>query len=219
MFLDLHGLVLLSTIVISILSAVLAALLTLKYRKFKSYNYLFWSIGLWLFTFGVVLEVLFASDIYSGLLIDIYLFIVALLVEALALGSVQFLGKKVKKVYYVYAAVTSVAMAVSFFFVDVGNIITNYVVFGPLPLLTTIISSVITFPAAAVIIISAYLTIRRARAYRSDKARRHKDLQMSSIIAGVIVVSVAGTLYIAAYPELLYWSEFFGILLLWLGFV
>lgn len=219
MFLDMYSLVLLSTVIIALLSAVLAAFLTFKYKRYRSKNYLFWSIGLWLFTAGVVLEIMFASGIYGEPLIDAYLFIVVLLVEALALGSVQFLGKPAKKAYYMYTIITTIAMTASFFFVDIGNIITNHVVFGLLPLITTVMSSIITFPAAAIIIISAYLTIRRAGAYRDGKVRRHKDLQMSSIIVGVVVVSIAGTLYIAAYPELLYWSEFFGILLLWLGFI
>jgi hypothetical protein len=219
MILTLHGIVLLSTVVITILSAVLAFFLTLKYFKLKSKNYLFWSIGLWFFAVGVILEVLFALGLYSEVMIDSYLTIVALLVEALALGSVQFLGKTVKKIYYIYAIITTVAIIFSFFFVRVGNIIVNYVVFGLLPMFTTVISAIITFPAAAIIIASAYLAARRTKAYTDRKVRRHKNLQMSSIIAGVVVVSIAGTLYIAAYPELLYWSEFFGILLLWLGFI
>ncbi len=219
MILTLQGIVLLSTVVITILSAVLAFFLTLKYIKLKSKNYLFWSLGLWLFTVGVVLEVLFAFGLYSEVMIDSYLTIVALLVEALALGSVQFLGKTVKKIYYIYAVITTIVIIASFLFVRVGDVIANYVVFGLLPILTTVVSSIITFPAAAIIIVSAYLTIRRSRAYTDKNVRRHKNLQMSSIIAGVVVVSIAGTLYIAAYPELLYWSEFFGILLLWLGFI
>ncbi|MBE5728118.1 hypothetical protein IHE50_01735 [Candidatus Parvarchaeota archaeon] len=219
MILTLQGIVLLSTVVITILSAVLAFFLTLKYIKLKSKNYLFWSLGLWLFTVGVVLEVLFAFGLYSEVMIDSYLTIVALLVEALALGSVQFLGKTVKKIYYIYAVITTIVIIASFLFVRVGDVIANYVVFGLLPILTTVVSSIITFPAAAIIIVSAYLTIRLSRAYTDKNVRRHKNLQMSSIIAGVVVVSIAGTLYIAAYPELLYWSEFFGILLLWLGFI
>ncbi|MEM3426614.1 MAG: hypothetical protein QXI42_12560 [Thermoproteota archaeon] len=64
-----------------------------------------------------------------------------------------------------------------------------------------------TFPAAAVIIIFAALSYRQ----------RH-SLKMLSIIAGIIIVSIAGTLYIASFPEFLYYSEFICILFLWLGF-
>ena len=48
--------------------------------------------------------------------------------------------------------------------------------------------------------------------------KRTRSKKMLSIIAGVIVVSIAGTLYIASFPEFLYFSEFIGILLLWAGF-
>ncbi len=216
---DLQSIVIISTTAIFVLSGLLSILLTLRYSKLKSKNYLFWSIGMWLFTFGVILESIFALKIYNEFLIDLYLAVVALLVEFLALGSVQFLGKKVKSIYYVYSVFTSLALIISFMFVKIGNIISNYVVFGLLPLITTVISSIITFPAALIIIISAYLTIRRSKQYKDQKIRRHKVEQMVSIIIGVIVVSIAGTLYIAAYPEVLYWAEFFGILLLWLGFI
>jgi hypothetical protein len=33
-----------------------------------------------------------------------------------------------------------------------------------------------------------------------------------------VVVSVAGSLYLVQFPAFLYYSEFIGILLLWLGF-
>lgn len=41
---------------------------------------------------------------------------------------------------------------------------------------------------------------------------------MLSIIAGVVIVSIAGSLFIAQFPAFLYYSEFIGILLLCLGF-
>ncbi|MDE1870492.1 MAG: hypothetical protein KGH71_05965, partial [Candidatus Micrarchaeota archaeon] len=64
-----------------------------------------------------------------------------------------------------------------------------------------------TFPAATVLVIVAAMGYRRTR-----------SLKMVSIIAGVVVVSVAGTLYIASFPSFLYYAEFAGMLLLWMGF-
>ncbi len=43
--------------------------------------------------------------------------------------------------------------------------------------------------------------------------------KMLSIIAGVIIVSIAGSLYIVHFPAFLYYSEFIGISLLWFGFI
>ncbi|BFI73535.1 hypothetical protein YN1_5220 [Nanoarchaeota archaeon] len=217
--LDLQEIVVLSTAIITILSFILAILLSLKYFRTKVKNYIFWSSGLYLFSLGAFLELIFALGYYNEFLIDFYLFIVAILVNLLALGSIQFFSNKIKKIYYIYSIITDIILLISFFFVKIGNIIQNYVVFGVLPLLITITSSLVTFPAVIVLLISAIISIRKAKNIEDKEKRRHKIMQMSSIIAGVILLSIAGTLYIAAYPELLYWSQFFGVILLWLGFI
>jgi hypothetical protein len=93
------------------------------------------------------------------------------------------------------------------FATNVGNVIENYVVYGTLPLSVVVSSSLITFPAAVVLIATAALTYRKSKNYK-----------MLSIIAGVVTVSIAGSLYIVQFPAFLYYSEFAGILFLWLGF-
>ncbi|MEM3841580.1 MAG: hypothetical protein QXN59_02730, partial [Candidatus Micrarchaeaceae archaeon] len=89
-----------------------------------------------------------------------------------------------------------------------GSIIISHVVYGALPLSVVLYSSAATFPAAIILIAIA------AKSYIKKRSAK-----MISIIAGVLVVSTAGTLYIAAFPAFLYYSEFIGILLLWLGFI
>lgn len=42
--------------------------------------------------------------------------------------------------------------------------------------------------------------------------------KMLATIAGVVIVAIAGSLYIAQFPAFPYYSEFIGILLLWLLF-
>ncbi len=201
--------VVLSTTAILVLSVVLAGLLTLDYMRGRRRSHIFWSAGMWLFSFGVLLETLFALGIYSNALIGLYLFVVALLVEMLAMGSMQLIASRLlKRLYAVFVVVISAFVAYSVAVSHFPNIIQTYVVFGPLPLLVVVFSSLATFPAVAILIIIALLSYSRRHSYR-----------MASIIIGVIVVSVAGTLYIAAMPEFLYISEFIGILLLWLGFV
>ena len=198
----------LSTVVIFILSTVLAGFLTRNYVQRKSRNYLFWSIGLWLFSVGVLEEIIFSLGYYDQFLIKSYLGVVAVLVESLALGSIQMVkSEKVRNAYYLYAVLTTIATIYILSSVSIGNVLINYVVFGALPLSVIVVSSVITFPAAAIIVVTAALSYRKSRSYK-----------MLSIISGVIVVSIAGSLYIAEFPAFLYFSEFAGILLLWLGF-
>ena len=198
-----------STAAIFLLSGMLSVLLTRKFIANRQKSYMFWSIGLWLFAFASMLEILFASGVYSRVLIDIYLFAVALLVESLAIGSMQLIRSKgLRLSYYVFCVATSLFLAYSLFTTQIGNIITTYVVFGALPIFVVVTSSLITFPAAAILVVVAAVSYKRRRSKK-----------MLSIIAGVVIVSAAGTLYIGAFPAFLYYSEFIGIVLLWFGFL
>ena len=198
-----------STILIFLLTVPLAGLMTYKFLKKRGKSQLYWSVGLWLFGMGVLLEVLFSFNIYNAFLIKTYLAAVAFLVSFLALGSTALLKNKKVFIYYgIFLILSAVFVVYSLITANIGNVLTNYVVFGVLPLLVVISSSVMTFPAAAMLIAVAVLSYRKT----SNK-------KMLSIIAGVVIVSVAGSLYIVHFPAFLYYSEFIGILLLWLGFI
>ena len=204
-----ESLVLGSTLFIFMASAVLAFLLTKHYVGGKNRSFLYWSAGMWLFAFAVLLEVVFSFSIYKPVLMGTYLFAVAVLVQMLSLGSLNLLKKRGFMLSYaVYSVIVDIFLLFSLVLTPVGNIIINGVVFGALPLLVTIASSFVTFPAAAILIVTAVLSYRTRKSYK-----------MLDIIAGTVVVSIAGTLYIAAFPAFLYFAEFIGILLLWFGFV
>lgn len=195
-------------IIVLFLSTLLALYMTDNFVRNSARSALFWSMGLWLFVVGIIEEIIFASGIYSSLLIKSYLFIVAVLVELLAVGSLQLMHSKLlKNVYYAYSVATSAFLVYALVASSIGNIITTHVVFGPLPVIVTIASVFVTFPAAILLVLTAALTYRKT-----------SSSKMLSIIAGVIIVSVAGTLYIVSFPAFLYISEFIGVLLLWFGF-
>ena len=198
-----------STLLILVLTLGLAIIMSYRYIRKPSKPLLYWSTGMWFFVIGVLLEVIFAFGIYSEFLIALYLFVVVMVVESLAIGSMQLIKSiKLKSSYYLYSIITTVLLAYSLYASNIGNVITNHIVFGVLPIFIVITSSIVTFPAAAILIAIAAISY----------LHRH-SAKMLSIIAGVVVVSVAGTLYIAAIPAFLYYSEFIGILLLWLGFI
>ncbi|MGC8622428.1 MAG: hypothetical protein ACP5UC_00475 [Candidatus Micrarchaeia archaeon] len=197
-----------STLAIALLSFILALFLTLKFKETGAASYLFWSLGMWFFTLGVVLEVLFAIGIYSQSIAALYLFVVSFTVELLALGSMQLVHSRPARIaYYSYCGFTTLILLFYLFNSKIGNIIVTYVVFGSLPLPVVAASSAITFPAAVLIALIAAISYVRS-----------KSKKMLSIILGVVIVSMAGTLYIASMPEFLYLSEFAGIFLLWFGF-
>lgn len=196
------------TTVVFLLSLALTFVLTRSYFRGRKASVMFWSAGMWAFTAGVLLEIAFALNASSELLIALYLFIVALLVELLALGSIQLIGSnRVKRAYYVFCVITTVFIAYSLLSTNITNLIRDYIVYGNPPLLVIVASSLVTFPAAVVLIAVAVKSYLKTRSYK-----------MLSIIAGVVVVSVAGTLYIASFPSILYAAEFVGIVLLWIGF-
>ena len=198
-----------STLLILVLTLGLAIIMSYRYVRKRSKPLLYWSTGMWFFVIGILLEVIFAFGIYSEFLIALYLFVVVMVVESLAIGSMQLIKSiKLKSSYYFYSIITTVLLAYSLYASNIGNVITNHIVFGALPIFIVITSSIVTFPAAAILIAIAAISY----------LHRH-SAKMLSIIAGVVVVSVAGTLYIAAIPAFLYYSEFIGILLLWLGFI
>lgn len=204
-----QGAVIASTLLILALTLGLAYKMTRKYLSAKTESVLFWSLGLWAFGFGVFLEVLFGLGFYSDLLGGLYLFTVALLVNLLALGSICLLkSKRIKNVYLGFSIIAELFSAYAVASGSIGNILENYVAALNPPMMVLIASSVITFPAAIILVATAYLSYRKKKSYK-----------LVSIILGVIVVSIAGTLYIDAFPAFLYWSEFIGILLLWIGFI
>jgi hypothetical protein len=201
--------VFITTIVISTSTFLLSKGLVERYAKDrKMYSYMFWGAGIWLFGFTTLLEAMFAINIYSTLLADMYLFLVILLVELLALGSIQLVKNAgYRKAYYAFATAVSL---IALFYIATANqpyLIVNYVVAAPLAINVALWSSVATF-AASIVIVAVAL-----KGYLYGHSRK-----LLSIIAGVIVVAVFGTLYIAALPEFLYFAEFAGMVLLWIGF-
>ena len=200
--------VVVSTIFISLATFLLSSRLLIKYRKTKLNSYLFWGLGISLFGAAALLEVIFALNIYSTILIDLYLFIVVLVVQFLSIGSMQMVKEKMYRyIYYLFSAAIALLAFLSIVYTNQGYLIQNYVVAG-LPTISVIITSTIATVASSIVIVA--LAILSYLKKRSNK--------MLSIIAGVVVVACAGTLYIASFPELLYYAEFLGTLLLWFGF-
>ncbi|MGD0511521.1 MAG: hypothetical protein ABSA33_06835, partial [Candidatus Micrarchaeaceae archaeon] len=111
--------------IVFILSLVLTLVMTSSYLKGRKTGVLFWSLGMWSFTFGVLLEILFALGISPEPLIALYLFVVAILVEFLALGSMQLVqSKKIKQLYYSFCIITTAFVGYSL----VATKVTNFIV-------------------------------------------------------------------------------------------
>lgn len=197
------------TVFVFAASTVLSLIISSNYIQSGKRSFIFWASGMWLFAFAALLEILFAAGTYSEVLIDLYLFLVAVLVQLLSAGSLLLLNSATaSRIYGVYALVADAALAFALISGTTGNIILNGVVYGSLPVEVIAASSAITFPAAAILVAVSIISFRRKRTWK-----------MLSIISGTVVVSAAGALYIASFPSFLYVAELAGIILLWAGFV
>lgn len=197
------------TLFVFVASFILSAILTLTYLRSGKNSVLMWSSGMWLFAVSVLLEIIFALGIYRESLIDLYLFLVAILVQLLSMGSVLLLkSRRLTGIYAVYSVAADIFLLYSLITTHIGSILQGGVVFGALPMAVITGSSLVTFPAAVALVAISALSYRRSR-----------NTKLLSIIVGTVVVSVAGTLYIVSFPAFLYVAELVGIILLWAGFV
>jgi len=199
-----------SLVFLSVIALVLAVLVLRRYWVERRPCYLYWGLGLFLFFVTLVEEAVLDFGAWSQPLIQSYLVLVAVLVGILSMGSAEIsLARRWRWPYYGYLGATSVALLVVGFTTTIStSIISDGVVSGVPPVSIDLISSLITFPAAVLLIVSAL--------YGAVKYRRYHLLY---IAIGTAVISAAGTLYLVSFPATLYYAEFLGILLLFLGFV
>ncbi|MDE1855410.1 MAG: hypothetical protein KGH57_03795 [Candidatus Micrarchaeota archaeon] len=197
-----------STIVFLVLSSVLAFYLTRNYLAERKRNYLYWSAGMWIFALSDLLEVLFAFGVYSQAMAQFYLFVTALLVIPLAMGSLELIKSRLaKNAYLGYSLVAAAALAYVTFTSQVSNFVTDSVVNGNAPVNVIILSSFITFPALIIIVAIAALSYMRT-----------KRKKVIWIILGMLTFAFGGILYVASFPASIYYTEFAGLVMLWLGF-
>jgi uncharacterized membrane protein len=129
------------------------------------------------------------------------------LVELLAIGSVQiFNNKLIKNAYYVYAFAVTLVSILLISINKMPNPVVNYVISGMPSQSVILISSIATSVAVIIILAGAILSYMKT-----------KKIKILSIIIGVILFSIAGTLYIVSFPELLYYGELIAVIFLWLG--
>ena len=199
-----------SLVFLSVVALILSVLVLRRYRVERRACYLYWGVGLFLFFVTLVEEALLDFGVWSQPLIQSYLVLVAVLVGILSMGSAELsLSSRWRWPYFGYVGVTSVALAVVGFTTTISTgIVSDGVVSGLPPTSIDLVSSLITFPAALLLIVSALYGVIKYRRYH-----------LLYIAVGTAVISAAGTLYLVSFPATLYYAEFVGILLLFLGFV
>jgi len=194
--------------------AVIAVLLTgvvlWRYSHGHQRCHLYWGIGLALVAVTMAQEGAFYLGLWSEWFAQTYLVLVALLVGILSLGSAELSLKGWgRRLWWGYMGVTGAALVVVSFLSTVpSSIVVDGVVTGLPPIGIVVISSLVTFPASLLLIGSSL--------YGAIWQKRYHLL---FIAVGTAVIAAAGSLYLVSFPLSLYYAEFVGVVLLFLGFV
>ncbi len=197
-------------VILAALACLLGVVVLRRYLAHRQTFQLAFAAGLFLVAFTLVQEAIFYVGYWSEWMISSYLFLVALLVGVLSLGSAELgLGRVARRIYTAYVALGCALVAWAVLATTIPqSILDGGVVTGNPPLAVIVTSSLVTFPATALMIGVSILG-----------AVRQKRWQLLYVAAGIVVVTVAGTLYIASIPVTLYVAEFVGVFLLFLGFI
>lgn len=191
------------------LAVLLAAVELARHRAGRGTAHRYWSAGLFLVGLTLLMEAVFYLGVVPVPLLGAYLFLVAALVGVLSLGSAEsWAGAVRRRLYAGYIAATSVATGLACLLApSPASIVVGGVVSGSPSLAVVITSSLVTFPAAAVMVVGSIRDALRSRRWR-----------LLGVAAGILVISVAGALYLVSVPITLYFAEFAGVVLLFFGF-
>ncbi len=199
-----------SIVLLSAAALALSLLVLQRFRTAGSLPHFWWGLGIFLVFVTLAEEAALYAGVWSQLLIRSYFVLVAVLVGLLSLGSAQLsLQGRWRAVWYAFVAVSGVSVAVvgALTFVP-PSVLYHGVVWSSPPLALVIASSIVTFPSALLLIVSS--------AYGA--VRQHRP-RLLFITVGTSVIALSGSLYIVSFPVALYYAEFVGVVLLFLGFL
>jgi hypothetical protein len=199
-----------SLVLLSALLFVLSVRGLLRYFETRSRAQFMWGMGLALATAAMAVESVVYLGVISSPILESYVFFSAAIVGVLSLGATKILrSPRVERVYTVYIAATSAVVAVASFLTPLpSSMVTAGIITGNPPVLLILLSSLVTVPATVVLLTATALSLRRSW--------RWQTLLMAG---GAIILGAGGALYIASFPIALYYAEFVGILLLFLGLI
>jgi hypothetical protein len=201
------------TLSLGLLTATLGALSVrglLRFVRERGRAQLMWGIGLGLAAVATAVELVVFAGVVSTPLLQAYVFFSAAIVGFLSLGSTRALrSRRFELGYTTYILAASALVAVLSFTTPLStSMVSDGVVSGNPPLLLILVSSFVTVPATVVLLAAVVLALRNAWQWRT--------VMMG---VGACVLAAGGALYIASFPVALYYSEFIGIVLIFLGLV
>lgn len=199
-----------SLAVLALLLGVLAARGARQFLAGRVRSQLMWSVGLAFAAAAMAIEAVVYVGIVSSPFLQGYVFLSAAIVGVLSLGVTKVLRSPRLEVAYTGFILTScglVAVACALTPLS-SSMVVGGIIAGNPPVLLIELSSLVTVPATVVLLLATALSLRRSW--------RWQTLLMA---AGAVILGAGGALYIASFPVALYYAEFLGILLLFLGIV
>jgi hypothetical protein len=195
---------------LTILLVILSVRAVVRFFETRSRPQVMWGGGLALAAAAMAVESVVYFGVVTSSILQTYVFLSAAIVGILSLGATRVLrSPRLENVYTVYtlAACGVVAAACAATSLPT-SMVTSGIITGNPPLMLIVLSSLVTVPATVVLLTATFLSLRRSH--------RWQTLLMA---AGALILGAGGTLYIASFPIALYYAEFLGILLLFLGLV
>ncbi len=199
-----------SLFLLTALLALLSVAGLLRFYRFRVRSQLMWASGLALAAAAMAIEAVVYAGVVSSGLLQAYVFFSAAIVGILSLGATKVLRRpRLEEVYTAYTLVTCALVAVACAIVPLPlSMVTDGIIMGNPPVSLIVLSSFVTVPATIVLLVATAVSLRRSW--------RWQTLLMA---AGAVILGAGGALYIASFPIALYYAEFLGIFLLFLGLV
>lgn len=188
--------------------AILAVRGFVRFYRTRRHSQLGWGVGLGFGAVATAIELSAFLGAVTPVMLQAYVFFSAAIVGTLSLGSVRaFRRPWYRNLYAGYIIATSAVVGVFCFTTPVSDsMVQAGVISGNPPVFLLVLSSLITVPATVVLLGFAVISLRRSFHW--------KGLLM---IAGASVLAAGGAFYIASFPVALYYAEFVGIVLLFIG--
>jgi hypothetical protein len=195
---------------LGVLLAVVAGRAFRTFWERKLRTQLAWGSGLLLGAAAMFVETVVYVGYPSVPILQAYVFLSAAIVGVLSLGATKILKRpRFEQVYAGYMVVCCGLVALFSALTPLPlSMVNGGVITGDPPLLLLVLSTLVTGPATVVLIGSAVLSLRRSWRW-----------QTMLMVAGALVLGAGGTFYIASFPVILYYAEFLGIGLLFLGLI
>ena len=182
-----------------------------QYLRTRQRLQLFWAGGMGLASGAMAIETVVYAGVVSSGLLQAYVFLTAALVGVLSLGATRVLkSPRFESGYrgFIFASIALVGLACLLVPIPPSAMVSGNIIVHNPPLLLLLLSTMVTGPATVVLLASAGVSLRRTRHW-----------QGLLMIAGALVLGAGGALYIASFPVALYYAEFIGIVLLFIGLV